>query len=286
MKLLVFGQSGQVARELMLRCPCDIAPVFVGRDVADLSAPEQCARIIEASGAHAVINAAAYTAVDRAEGDEAGATVVNGDAPAAMARACATLAVPLLHLSTDYVFDGSGSTPFTPQHPPAPRNAYGRSKLAGEVGVRESGARHLILRTSWVVSAHGTNFVRTMLRLGQERPALQVVADQIGAPTPAAAIADALYTAVRALLAGHTGGTYHFAGAPDTSWAEFARVIMRAADLACVIEDIPSSAYPTPAPRPLNSQLDCSSFFLDFGVARPDWRSALDDILLHLRDTP
>jgi dTDP-4-dehydrorhamnose reductase len=124
------------------------------------------------------------------------------------------------------------------------------------------------------------------LRLGQERPALQVVADQIGAPTPAAAIADALYTAVRALLAGHTGGTYHFAGAPDTSWAEFARVIMRAADLACVIEDIPSSAYPTPAPRPLNSQLDCSSFFLDFGVARPDWRSALDDILLHLRDTP
>ena len=117
MKLLVFGQSGQVARELLRRCPRDVAPVFVGRDVADLSAPEQCARVIGASGAHVVINAAAYTAVDRAEGDEAGATVVNGAAPAAMARACATLAVPLLHLSTDYVFDGSGSMPFVSEQP-------------------------------------------------------------------------------------------------------------------------------------------------------------------------
>ncbi|MFZ1340445.1 MAG: sugar nucleotide-binding protein, partial [Paracoccaceae bacterium] len=160
--------------------------------------------------------------------------------------------------------------------------AYGRSKLAGEIGVRGSGARHLILRTSWVVSAHGTNFVKTMLRLGREREALSVVADQIGGPTPAAAIADALLTAAGALVAGHPGGTHHFAGAPDTTWADFARAIMARAGLACTISDIPSSAWPTPARRPANSRLDCSAFTSAFGIARPDWRAGLDDILQEL----
>ena len=148
--------------------------------------------------------------------------------------------------------------------------------------MRASGARHLILRTSWVVSAHGANFVKTMRRLGAERESLTVVADQIGGPTPAAAIADALITAARAMLAGAAGGTHHFAGAPDTSWADFARAIMDRAGLACTITDIPTSAYPTPAQRPANSRLDCTALTAAFGIQRPDWQAGLDDILQEL----
>jgi dTDP-4-dehydrorhamnose reductase len=153
----------------------------------------------------------------------------------------------------------------------------------GEVGVRSSGARHVILRTSWVVSAHGANFVKTMLRLGADRDSLNVVADQIGGPTPAAAIADALYTCAAGVVAGATGGTYHLSGAPDTSWADFARAIMQDAGLACTVQYIPTSAYPTPARRPANSRLDCASLTTDFGVARPSWRLALRDILQELQ---
>ena len=140
----------------------------------------------------------------------------------------------------------------------------------------------MILRTSWVVSAHGANFVKTMLRLGRERDSLTVVADQTGAPTPAAAIADAALICARAMAAGHKGGTYHFAGAPDTTWAAFARAIMEAAHLPCRIADIPTEAYPTPARRPQNSRLDCTSLARDFGIARPDWRAALTGIVKEL----
>ncbi len=199
-----------------------------------------------------------------------------------MAHACADKGLPFLHISTDYVFDGKGNSPFAPDHPTAPVNAYGRSKLAGEIAIRKSGARHLILRTSWVVSAHGQNFVKTMLRLGAERDSLNVVADQIGGPTPAAAIADALFVAATALCDRADGGTHHFAGSPDTSWADFARVIMAGAGLSCTINDIPSSAYPTPAARPKNSRLDCSSLTQGFGIARPDWHQGLFDILKEL----
>ncbi|MDP3378637.1 MAG: sugar nucleotide-binding protein, partial [Brevundimonas sp.] len=192
--------------------------------LADLSDPAACAALI--GGCDAVINAAAWTAVDKAEAEEAAATVVNGDAPAAMARACAALGLPFLHISTDYVFDGAGEQPFAVDDPVAPLGAYGRSKLAGERGVLAAGGNVLILRTSWVVSAHGTNFVKTMLRLGAERESLNVVADQIGGPTPAAAIADALYVAARAMAGGAPGGVHHFAGQPETSWAGFAREIM------------------------------------------------------------
>jgi dTDP-4-dehydrorhamnose reductase len=148
--------------------------------------------------------------------------------------------------------------------------------------VRAAGGRHLILRTSWVVSAHGANFVKTMLRLGAEREVLRVVADQIGGPTPAAAIAEALIVVAGALRDGAPGGTHHFAGAPDTSWAGFARAIMAEAGLACRVEDIPSSDYPTPARRPLNSRLDCSGFEAAFGVKRPDWRQGLHSIVTEL----
>ena len=281
-RVLVFGQTGQVARELARRCPAGITARFLGRAEADLMDPTACAAAI--ADCDAVINAAAWTAVDKAEAEEATATVVNGAAPTAMAERCAALGLPFLHISTDYVFDGGGDAPFHPDHPTAPLGAYGRSKLAGEQGVLTAGSRSLILRTSWVVSAHGANFVKTMLRLGRERDSLNVVADQIGGPTPAAAIADALYTAAKTMTQGAPGGIHHFAGAPDISWAGFARLIMARAGLACQIHDIHSSAYPTPAKRPLNSRLDCTSFTAAFGIPRPDCRTGLDEILQELSD--
>lgn len=278
--LLVFGQTGQVAQELARRLPTGVTARFLSRAEADLANPAACAAAI--SACDAVINAAAWTAVDKAETEEPAATVINGDSPAAMARACAALGVPFLHVSTDYVFDGAGTSAFTPDRPCAPLNAYGRSKLAGEVGIRAAGGTHLILRTSWVVSAHGANFVKTMLRLGKDRASLNVVADQIGGPTPAADIADALLTAARAMVDGAKGGTHHIAGTPDTSWAGFAHEIMARAGLPCQINDIPTSAYPTPAQRPLNSRLDCTSLAAAFGIQRPDWRRGLDLILQEL----
>jgi dTDP-4-dehydrorhamnose reductase len=280
MRLLVFGKTGQVARELERIAP---AAVFLGREEADLMDPAACAAAVADSDAQAIINAAAWTAVDKAEAEEPAATVVNGDAPAAMARAAAAKGVPFLHVSTDYVFDGAGDRPFTPDQPTAPLGAYGRSKLAGEIGVRAAGGPHLILRTSWVVSAHGTNFVKTMLRLGAERDSLRVVADQIGGPTPAADIASALVMVATALRNGAPGGTHHFSGSPDTSWADFARAIMAEADLSCRVENIPTADYPTPARRPLNSRLDCTSLQDVFGIPRPDWRQGLANILKELR---
>lgn len=281
MKVLVFGQTGQVARELARRMPLGVSAEFLGRNRADLADPAACAAAIAACDADVVINAAAWTAVDKAEAEEAAALVVNGAAPGAMARACAVRGLPFLQISTDYVFDGAGDQPFGADHPVGPLGAYGRTKLAGEQAVQAAGGVHVILRTSWVVSAHGTNFVKTMRRLGAERDSLNVVADQIGGPTPAADIADALYVMAAGLLARAPGGIQHFAGAPDCSWADFARAIMAQAGLACVITDIASSAYPTPARRPLNSRLECSGLAA-FGLARPDWRRGLDQILQEL----
>lgn len=282
MKLLIFGQSGQVAREMARRVPDGVRAVFLPRDQADLTDPAACAAAVAAAQADAVINAAAWTAVDRAEAEEAAATVVNGDAPAAMARACAARGLPFVHISSDYVFDGAGDQSFAVDHPTGPLGAYGRSKLVGEAGVRAAGGAHVILRTSWVFSAHGANFVKTMLRLGRDRHSLNVVADQIGGPTPAAALADAVFGVARAMANGAAGGTYHFSGAPDVSWADFARDIMQRAGLACVVNDIATAAYPTPAKRPLNSRLNCDSFQRDFGMARPDWRAGLDLVLKEL----
>ena len=277
--ILVIGETGQLAREL---APHGVRTA--GRSEADLTDPTACAALIRDARPSAVVNAAAYTAVDRAEEDEATARIVNADAPAAMAAACADLRVPFVHVSTDYVFDGSGIAPRAPDAPTNPLGAYGRSKLAGEDAVRASGAVHAILRTSWVVSAHGSNFVKTMLRLGAERDRLTVVADQIGGPTPARDLARACMAAARATEA--TSGTYHYAGAPDVSWAGFARAIFERAGIDCAVEDIPASAYPTPAARPRNSRLDCATFEAAFGLARPDWRAGLDAILSDLGATP
>jgi dTDP-4-dehydrorhamnose reductase len=282
MKVLVFGQTGQVARELTRRVPSDFEVISLGRDRADLMQPETCAAAIRAHTADVVINAAAWTAVDRAESEEDAARTVNADAPTAMAQACQALGRPFLQISTDYVFDGSGTRPFHPSDPTGPLGAYGRTKLAGENGVRAAGGAHVILRTSWVVSAHGTNFVKTMLRLGAERDSLNIVADQVGGPTSAAAIADALFVAARSMVGGAEGGTHHFSGNPDLSWADFARSILRKAGLKTMVTDIATSAYPTPARRPLNSRLDGSTLKAAFGIDRPDWDEDLNSILAEL----
>jgi dTDP-4-dehydrorhamnose reductase len=221
-----------------------------GRAEADLERPGACAAAIAAGGWDVVINAAAHTAVDRAETEEARATTINATAPGEMATECAARGIPFLHISTDYVFDGSGDAPWRPDAATAPLNAYGRSKLAGEVAVRAAGGRHLILRTSWVFSAHGANFVKTMLRLGASRDAVRVVDDQWGGPTPAAAIAGALLTLAQALRDGAAGGTYHLAGQPPTTWAGFARETFRQAGLACRVDPVGTADYPTPARRP------------------------------------
>ncbi|AWD22332.1 dTDP-4-dehydrorhamnose reductase [Fuscovulum blasticum] len=282
MKLLVIGKTGQVAQELARSLPADVTARFLGRDELDLANPAAAAQAVAGGEADAVINAAAWTAVDKAETEEAAAHLVNAAAPAAMAEAAARRGIPFLHISTDYVFDGAGTRAFRPDDKTGPLGAYGRTKLAGEQGVRAAGGAHLILRTSWVVSAHGSNFVKTMLRLGQDRPVLRVVADQVGGPTPAADIAAALITAARAMVQGAPGGTHHFSGAPDVSWADFARAIMATAGLPAQVEDITTADYPTPARRPANSRLDCSAFAAAFGVTRPDWREGLDRIVKEL----
>ena len=277
--ILVFGKTGQVASELQRLS----GVMTLGRDAVDLLDPDACAASIRKHAPKAVINAAAYTAVDRAEDEEQFATVINGDAPAVMATACAELGIPLVHISTDYVFNGTGNTPYRPDDATVPQNAYGRSKLAGEVGIRESGAVHAILRTSWVVSAHGVNFVKTMLRLSETRDALSVVADQIGGPTSARDIATAsMQIANQLIQEPYKSGTYHFSGAPDVSWAEFAKEIFAQADRLVNITPIPSADYPTPAKRPLNSRIDCSSTEQVFGVTRPNWQDGLKGILQDL----
>lgn len=287
MKLLVFGEIGQLGQELVRRAGDTVLEVR-GLEEADFTRPETCAAFVRATGADAVVNAVAYTAVDKAEQDEALALQINATTVAALAGAAAARGLPFVHVSTDYVFDGAGERPFAPDHPTGPLGAYGRTKLAGEEAVRAAGGVHAILRTSWVVSAHGNNFVKTMLRLGKERDRLTIVADQIGGPTPAAALADACLAAARVLLADPgLSGTYHVSGGPDVSWADFAREIFAQAGIDCAVADITSAEYAAmlatpPAFRPANSRMDNTSFQTAFGLPRPDWRTGLRDILKDL----
>ncbi len=289
MKLLVFGSTGQVALELRrataaLGIPAD----FAGRDRADLTDPAACAALVAATDAGAVINAAAYTAVDAAEGDRAAAMIVNGDAPGAMARAAALRGLPFLHISTDYVFDGSGTRPWREDDTTAPLGAYGATKLEGERQVAAAGGPHVILRTAWVFSAHGRNFVRTMLRLGADRDTLSVVDDQRGGPTPAADIASALLTIAAAFGDGRgASGIFHFAGSPVCAWADFAEAIFARAALQKrpAVQRIATADFPTPARRPANSALDCSRIARIYGIARPDWTNGLDRVIDELEQT-
>lgn len=282
MKLLVFGQTGQVAREIARRAPSRFDLTCLSRADADLRNPDHCAAVVRETACDAVLNLAAWTAVDAAEKDEPTAMLVNGTAPTAMAAAAADKHVPFLHVSTDYVFNGSGARAWSPTDATAPQSAYGRTKRAGEVGVATAGGHWLVLRTSWVFSVHGTNFVKTMLRLGAERDRLRIVADQIGGPTPAAAIADALLVAAEAMAGGASGGMHHFSGTADVSWADLARAVFAKAGRNVGVEDIQTVEYPTPARRPLNSRLNCDAFARAFGVERPAWPAYLDDVLQEL----
>lgn len=278
MTILVFGKNGQVATELGMLPGTHCLP----RKEADLTNPDACAALILSEKPKGVINAAAYTAVDTAEEEEALASVINGDAPTAMAQACASLNIPFTHISTDYVFAGTGETPQKPSDPVAPQNAYGRSKLKGEQGVVAAGGCYAILRTSWVFSAHGKNFLRTMIKNGAVKETMTVVENEIGGPTPAAAIAAATVS-IAEQLTPEKAGIYHLSGKPETSWAGFATEIFEATGQRVKVTGILASEYKRLAERPLNSRLDCSKTREVFAIEQPDWRDSVAEIVAQLK---
>jgi len=277
--ILVFGKTGQVATELQFHK--DV--IAIGRDQADLFVPTTCTEAIRRYKPRAVINAAAYTAVDKAESEENLANTINAEAAGAMARTCAELDIPLVHISTDYVFFGMGSIPWQNVDPPNPKNAYGRSKFKGEQAIGASGCVHAILRTSWVISAHGQNFVKTMRRLSETRDRITVVDDQIGGPTCARDIAQTCISiAEQLILDPRKSGIYHYSGQPNVSWCQFANAIFEQMGCKTIASPIPTTEYPTPALRPLNSRLDCEATQDTFGIARPFWKDGLGEILRNL----
>ncbi len=285
-RVLVFGQAGQVARELAhIAWPYGWTTTFLGRSTCDLAVAGSATRAIETASPDIVINASAYTTVDKAESEIDAAYALNAAAPGEMAEATARLKATLLHISTDYVFDGSQTRPYLETDPIAPQSVYGASKAAGEALVREHQPRHIILRTSWVFSPHGANFVRTMLRLGAEREELAIVGDQVGGPTAAVDIAETLARLAQSAAAGGNAfGTYHYAGAPPVSWHGFARAIFdgataRGGTVPKRLREITTAEYPTPARRPSNSRLDCTAILRDWGIKQPDWRRELDRCL-------
>ena len=285
MKILITGQHGQVSQALQQQLH-DLGELIVlGRDQLDLANPEQIRQQIRAQRPHLIINAAAHTAVDLAESEPDAAFAINGIAPGVLAEEAKALGIPLIHYSTDYVFDGSKPAPYTEADPPNPLSIYGQSKLAGERAIAAVGGEYLILRTSWVYSNHGKNFLLTMQRLLQEKPHMRIVADQIGAPTWAGTIAASTRALIERWQAGKPGqwGIYHLTAQGETSWFGFAEAIghqLRAQGKACAeLEAIASSAYPTPAKRPLNSRLDCSHLQQQWHVSQPHWQDALRECL-------
>lgn len=303
--ILLIGRQGQVATAVQRLFVQRLAPallpqtplVVVSRPELDLASatPAHWATLMDTHRPALVINAAAYTAVDRAESEPALAQAINATAVGHLADACSERQTPLLHLSTDYVFNGSGERPWQEDDPTGPLGVYGASKLAGEEALRAAGGPHLLLRVSWVFGVEGQNFVRTMLRLGAERPELSIIDDQIGSPTSSESIA-ATVLALAGRATNHTDsfpwGTYHFASQPLTSWHGFAGEIFRqAVELgllakAPALTPIPTSAYPTPATRPLNSRLDTRRFVSTFDLPLPDWRQDLRHCLESWRTSP
>jgi dTDP-4-dehydrorhamnose reductase len=296
MKILLLGCDGQVGWELQRSLqPLGevLALDFQRRDfAADFSRPDALAATVQAVRPDLIVNAAAHTAVDKAESEPALAQAINADAPGVLARSAAACGAWLVHYSTDYVFDGTGDQPRTEDAHTGPLSVYGRTKLDGETQIRASGCRHLILRTSWVYAARGGNFARTMLRLAGTKTELNVIDDQVGAPTGADLLADLTALMARAARAQpDLAGTYHAVAAGATSWHGYARLVIetaRARGVALTLPPeallpIPTSAYPTPAPRPLNSRLDTRKLRERFGVHLPDWESGvrrlLDEIL-------
>lgn len=285
MRILISGKHGQVSSELQKRLGAMGELVVPGRDQLDLAQPEQIRQQVRRVRPDLIINAAAYTAVDKAQSEKAAAFAVNAQAPGILAEEAAALGIPLIHYSTDYVFDGHKGAPYTETDATNPLGVYGESKLAGEQAITAVQGKHLILRTSWVYSTHGHNFLLTMQRLLQEKPELRIVADQIGAPTWAGTIANSTLALIERWQAGESGawGTYHLSAQGETSWFGFAQAIgeaLREQGKPCAhLLPIPSSDYPTPAARPLNSRLDCSRLLREWGVSQPDWQTALRECL-------
>lgn len=293
MTVLVFGGNGQVGQEL-LRALAPLGKVVATTrsgvlpdgstcETADFGQPDSLPALLDRVQPSLVVNAAAYTAVDRAEQEVEAAFAANAQAPGVIARWCAAHGVPFVHYSTDYVFDGQGSAPYREDEPTAPLGVYGTSKRDGEDAVRAAGGRHLIFRTAWVYASHGANFLRTMLRVGAERDALRVVADQIGTPTPAALIADVTAQALQ--HPSQLSGTWHLTASGQTSWHGFAEAIFAEALATGVlakvptVEAIPSSEYPTPAKRPAWSVLDNRKLQQDFGIVLPEWQDGLKRVI-------
>ncbi len=292
MKILVAGAQGQLAHALgeQARLPDGVTVMVLGRPQLDLRDKATIARAIGMTAPDLVVNAAAYTAVDKAESDAAAAFAVNRDGAGALAAVARAHACPIIHVSTDYVFDGTKEGAYVEDDPVGPTGVYGRSKLEGEIAIAAANPQHVILRTAWVYSAHGHNFLKTMVRLARERPELRVVVDQRGNPTYAPHLADAIL-AIAAQLGAEAEnkkrwGIYHAAGTGETSWYEFASAIIAAAGQLGVpqvpVKAISTSDYPTPARRPANSCLDCSKLARVFGVRLPHWRQGVAECIARL----
>jgi dTDP-4-dehydrorhamnose reductase len=293
MKILLLGKDGQVGWQLQRSLAPHGEVIACGRQECDLADLDRVRQVVRQASPQVIVNAAAYTAVDRAETEAGLARRINAEAPGLLAEESARLGGLLVHYSTDYVFDGEKGAPYGETDPTGPRSVYGATKLAGEEAVLASSGRAVIFRTSWVFGARGGNFVKTILRLAREREGLNVVDDQVGSPTPAALIATVTGVALAMLRQGRTLGggekrVYHLAAARPVSWCEFARTIVGLAggmpgfDLKLApeaIRAIPSSDYPTPACRPKNSRLDCSRLEGDFGLVMPDWQPYLERML-------
>jgi dTDP-4-dehydrorhamnose reductase len=296
-RILVIGSAGQLGRELE-RIFVDVGLVVaIDRNSADLADPDRTREVVRRVAPDVILNAAAYTAVDRAESEMPLAHAINALAPRVLAEEAIGCNALLVHFSTDYVFDGSKPEPWTEEDSPAPLSVYGASKLAGEQAIQNSRARHLIFRTSWVYGPRGNNFLLTMLRLAQERDRLSIVDDQIGAPTTSIELARATHATVKGILAGRFGeakdwcGLYHMTCAGSVSWFGFAQAIFaRAAERLGVkapeLTPIASKDYPTPAARPRNSVLSNAKLHGRFGVQLAPWQSALDEVIATLQWTP
>lgn len=285
MKILITGSKGQLSRELQLALAGEGKVLALGHNVLDLAKPAQIRQQVRLLRPDLIINAAAYTAVDSAQTEREQAFAVNAIGPGVLAEEAAALGVPLIHYSTDYVFDGRKSEPYREDDQPSPLSVYGASKLAGEQAVLAAGGEHLVLRTSWVYSSHGHNFLLTMQRLLQERDSLSVVADEIGAPTWAGTLATVTAELVRKWRNGSGGpsGLYHLTANGETSWYGFACSIAehlsQQGRLRARLEPIRSSDYPTAAQRPLNSRLNCTRLQHDWKIELPDWEDALHQCL-------
>jgi dTDP-4-dehydrorhamnose reductase len=280
MRILITGKNGQVGTELSRLYQSRADVVLTGRDECDLSNEQSIRDAVERVKPTVIINSGAYTAVDQAEKEPGLCFAINAHAPRVLAQEAARLGALLIHYSTDYVFNGEKAQPYLESDPINPVNVYGESKAAGEAAIAEAATRYLVLRTSWVYGSHGKNFLRTMLRLGAERPELRVVDDQLGAPTSAAAIAFATARLVEQSQSG-VPGIYHMTAAGSTSWCGFARAIFDAGVLTTQprVQSISSADYPTPARRPANSVLSNDKFAHAFGFRLPTWQQQLNEVL-------